>query len=121
MKAKLNTRVRVVVRLRPVVGERAIKVTGRESLLLATHGTRQYLFDEVLDETATQSETTAACCATAVDAVLAGRNGLIMAYGPTGTGKVCRRSRNEIRSYSLSCATNLQHWELNNARHCVLL
>jgi len=48
-------------------------------------------FDEVLDESATQSETTAVCCAPAVDAVLSGRNGLIMAYGPTGTGKV--RSR----------------------------
>ena len=45
-------------------------------------------FDEVLDESATQSETTAVCCAPAVDAVLTGRNGLIMAYGPTGTGKV---------------------------------
>ena len=38
---------------------------GRQSILLtsATHGARQYLFDEVLDECATQSEATAACCA----------------------------------------------------------
>jgi hypothetical protein len=37
-----------------VEGELAVKVTGKQSILLTTHGTRQYLFDEILDETATQ-------------------------------------------------------------------
>jgi hypothetical protein len=52
--AARRERVRVVVRLRPVEGERALKVTGRNSILLSTHGTRQYMFDHILDESATQ-------------------------------------------------------------------
>ena len=63
MRASSEQRVRVVVRLRPVNGETALKVTGAKKLLLTTHGTRQYVFDEILDEDATQSAATSACCA----------------------------------------------------------
>ena len=84
----MKERVRVVVRLRPgAEGDRAVKVTGPDRVQLTTHGIREYVFDHILDEEASQSATAVACSADALEAVLNGRNGLIMAYGPTGTGK----------------------------------
>ena len=46
-------------------GQLTLKNAGKQSVLLTSHasGTRQYLFDEVLDESASQAEATAACCA----------------------------------------------------------
>ena len=94
-------RVRVAVRLRPVLPEEARKGLSRELLSVdpelnvvtlrarnGSRGTQEYSFDRVFGTSVTQEGVfTGTGASTIVKAVLEGYNSTILAYGQTGSGK----------------------------------
>ncbi|XRB03684.1 kinesin motor domain-containing protein [Pycnococcus provasolii] len=107
----LHTRMKVVVRLRPVVGEREkgervstiatgdgtgvqvedASANARQGAIgqaVAGSNAKSYTFDAVLDESADQKEVFDACDVPGhVDDAISGYNVAIFAYGQTGSGK----------------------------------
>ncbi|KAJ1462592.1 P-loop containing nucleoside triphosphate hydrolase protein [Pelagophyceae sp. CCMP2097] len=83
-------KVRVVVRLRPDGGQSVCGVYGGAKGCHATSvvvGQTPFDFDAAFGATSTQADVYAATAAPLVSRVLNGRNGTVLAYGPTGTGK----------------------------------
>ncbi|ETV64762.1 hypothetical protein H257_18400 [Aphanomyces astaci] len=99
--AEVVTSVRTVVRIRPLptarstssnkrpwlrcrhtLGDKAVEVVGAKPT-----DNKLYLADQVLSEDATQEDVFTTVGAPAVDALVAGYNGSVIAYGQVGSGK----------------------------------
>ena len=107
-------RVRVAVRLRPVLPEEARRGVSRDLLAVdsernvvtlrarsGTRGTQEYTFDRVFGTGVTQEGVFSATGApTIVKAVLDGYNSTILAYGQTGSGKTYTMEGYEYRASS---------------------
>lgn len=98
-----DTRVKVMVRVRPVSSDEAMKgsknitdvQTDKKLLTVESPGgkitgdivAKQFTFDDVFDEKSQQKQVYASCASSCVDSVLNGYNATIFAYGQTGSGK----------------------------------
>lgn len=97
-----ETRVKVVLRVRPPISEDTANSYSREfedcttvhpeggniTIRRNNYEEREYSFDHVLDQMVSQEEMYKTVAKSIVDDVLQGYNGTILAYGQTGTGKV---------------------------------
>ena len=93
---KAYHRIKVAVRLRPLFTNEIfqqhstveIKQKGVVILNLPSNKRREFIYDETFGPSSTQDEIFEMIAHPVVKDMLTGKNGCIMAYGQTGTGKV---------------------------------